>query len=53
MKDEDDGSGEDDGDQADGETEDPVVGDVEMEGGKQGTPQHHIQHLVEAEERRL
>lgn len=55
MKDEDDGSGEDDGDQADRETEDPVVanGDVEMEGGKHGTPQHHIQHLVEAEERRL
>lgn len=55
MKDEDDGSGEDNGDQADGETEDPVVanGDVEVEGGKHGTPQNHIQHLVEAEGRRL
>lgn len=55
VKDEDDGSGEDDGDQADGETEDPIVanGDVEVEGGKHRTPQNHIQHLVEAEGRRL
>lgn len=52
MKDEDDGGGEEDGDQTDRETEDPVVTDshVEVEGGEQGTPHYHIQHLMEGEE---
>lgn len=50
---EDDGSGEEDGDQADTETEDPVVidGDVEVEGGEHCAPHHHIQHLLEERER--
>lgn len=53
VEDEDDGSGEEDGDQADAETEDPVVidADVEVEGGEHGTPHHHIQHLMEEKER--
>lgn len=48
VEDEDDGSGEEDGDQADTEAEDPVVtdGDVEVEGGEHHTPHHHVQHLV-------
>ena len=55
MEDEDDGSGEEDGDQADGEAEDPVVTDrdVEVEGGEHGAPHHHIYHLVEGEEKGL
>ncbi len=53
VEDEDDGSGEEDGDQADGETEDPVVAysDVEVEGGEHGAPHNHVQYLVEGEER--
>lgn len=53
VEDEDDGSGEEDGDQADTETEDPVVvdGDVEVEGGEHGAPHHHVQHLLEEKER--
>lgn len=49
MKDEDEGRGEEDGDQADGEAEDPEVTDtdVEVEGGEDGTPHHHIHHLME------
>ena len=49
MKHEDDSSREEDGDEADGETKDPVVTNshVEVEGGEHGTPNHHIQHLVE------
>lgn len=52
MEDEDDGGGEEDGDQADTEAEDPVVADsdVEVEGGEHGAPHHHIQHLWEEEE---
>lgn len=51
MKDEDEGRGEEDGDQADGETEDPEVTDtdVEVEGGEDGAPHHHIHHLMEEE----
>lgn len=53
VENEDDGGGEEDGDQADSETEDPVVsdGDVEVEGGEHGAPHHHIQQLVKREER--
>lgn len=53
VENEDDGGGEEDGDQADSETEDPVVsdGDVEVEGGEHSAPHHYIQHLVEREER--
>ena len=52
MEDEDDGGGEEDGDQADTEAEDPVVADsdVEVEGGEQGAPHHHVKHLWEEEE---
>lgn len=52
VKDEDDGSGEEDGYQADTETEYPIIGDtdVEVERGEQGAPQNHIQHLREPEE---
>lgn len=52
MKDEDDGGCEEDGDQADGETEDPEVtdADVEVEGGEDGAPHHHVHHLMEAKE---
>lgn len=50
VEDEDDGGGEEDGDQADRETEDPVVtdSDVEVERGEDGAPHHHVEHLVEA-----
>lgn len=53
VEDEDDGSGEEDGDQADREAKNPVVtdSDVEVEGGEHSTPHHHIQHLVEGEEK--
>lgn len=52
VEDEDDGGGEEDGDEADRETEHPVVtdSDVEVEGGEHGAPHHHIQQLVEGEE---
>lgn len=53
VEDEDDGSSEEDGDQADRETQDPVVADsdVEVEGGEHSAPHHHIQHLAERKER--
>lgn len=53
VENEDDGGGEEDGDQTDSETEDPVVsdGDVEVEGGEHGAPHHHVKHLVERWER--
>lgn len=40
VEDEDDGGGEQDGDKADTETEDPIIGDcdVQMEGGEEGAP---------------
>ena len=49
VEDEDDGGGEEDGDQADAETEHPVISgsDVAVEGGEEGAPQHHIEHLRE------
>lgn len=49
VEDEDDGSGEEDGDQADTETENPIIGhaDVQVEGGEEGAPQHNVQHLRE------
>lgn len=44
VKDEDDGGGEEDGDQADGETQDPVVADcdVEVKRGEHGAPHNNI-----------
>lgn len=52
VEDEGDGGGEEDGDKADRETEDPIIGDtdVHVEGGEQGAPQNHIQHLREQKE---
>lgn len=49
VEDEDDDGGEEDGNQADGQTEDPVVSDrhVVVEGGEHSTPYHHIQCLEE------
>lgn len=49
VEDEDDGGGEEDSNKADTETEDPVVSDtdVQVEGGEEGAPQDHIQHLRE------
>lgn len=40
VEDEDDGGGEEDGDKADTETEDQIIGDtdVQVEGGEQGAP---------------
>lgn len=48
VQDEDDGSGEEDGHEADAQTEDPVVGDrdVEVECGEDGAPHHHVEHLL-------
>lgn len=47
VEDKDDGRGEEDGDQADRQTEDPVVtdGDVQVQGGEHGAPHHHVHHL--------
>lgn len=55
VQDENDGSGEEDGHEADAETEDPVVcdADVEVEGGEDGAPHHHIEHLLEVKEEAL
>lgn len=48
VEDEDDGSREEDGHEADAQTEDPVVndGDVEVECGEDGAPRHHVEHLL-------
>lgn len=48
VQDEDDASGEEDGHEADAQTEDPVVsdGDVEVECGEDGAPHHHVEHLL-------
>lgn len=53
VEDKDDSCSDEDGDKADRQTEDPVVGDsdVEMQGGECSAPNHHIQHLVEGEGR--
>lgn len=53
VEDKDDGCGEEDGDQTDRQTEDPVVTDsnIKVQGGEHSTPHHYIQHLVEGEER--
>ena len=55
VEDEYDGSGEEDGDQADREAEDPVVTncDKDVEGREHSAPHHQIQHLVEEEQRLL
>lgn len=55
VEDENDGSGEEDGHEADTETEDPVVcdADVEVEGGEDGTPHYHVEHLLEVKEEAL
>lgn len=47
MKHEDDGGGEEEGQQADRQAQNPVIADrdVEVEGGEDGTPQHHVQNL--------
>lgn len=52
VEDEDDGSREEDGHEADAQTEDPVVndGDVEVECGEDGAPRHHVEHLLVREE---
>lgn len=43
--------GEEDGDQADTQTQDPIVaeGQIELQGGEDGTPQHHVQKLREGD----
>lgn len=55
VEDKQDGSGDEDGDQTDREAEDPVVadGDIKVESGEHGTPHHHVQHLVEREQRNI
>lgn len=55
VEDEDDGSGEEDGHEADAQAEDPVVGDgdVEVQRGEDGAPNHHVEHLLVGEESHL